>query len=72
MQEGYENKIVDLTMEPFQYEFPAKEMIEGHKFVHMYKGIFRADPVFQISKKELISLIRIYRDLIFYGFWKEN
>ena len=36
-----------------EYKYNEKEEIEGHRFVHKMDGIFKAEPVFSVSEKEL-------------------
>lgn len=68
----FENHFKDLTLEPFVYEFNEEEDIEGHKFVHVRDGVFRAEPVFCVTRQEIKRLSRIYRDVKFYGFYTED
>ena len=65
----FENHFEDLTLEPFVYEFNEEEEIEGHRFVHVRDGVFRAEPVFAVTKQEIKRLSRTYRDVGFYGFY---
>ena len=67
-----ENQFTDFTEKPFKYVYPKTEMVDGHKFVHLDKGIFLAEPGFYVSKRELISLLRTYRDLVFYVAIRQN
>ena len=68
----FENHFEDLTLEPFIYEFNEEEDIEGHKFIHVRDGVFKADPVFSVTRKEIKKLRCEYRDVVFFGFYTED
>lgn len=68
----FEQQYEDLTLEPFEYQYPLTEMVNEHKFVHMNKGVYKAEPSFFATTEEINEIIRTYRDLQFYGYDAEG
>ncbi len=61
------DNFVDIT-KGFSIRYNDYEMVDGHKFTHIYDGIFAAEPRFTISKDEFIKLTNNYQDIEFCAF----
>ncbi|MBQ7776611.1 MAG: hypothetical protein IJ379_11895 [Lachnospiraceae bacterium] len=68
LQANFQPEFTDLTREPFVYHYPEEEIVEGIRFVHMQKGVYKAIEGFLVTKEKMQDIRKRYGGMIFWGY----